>query len=362
MIPIARPCVGQEEADAAVRVITSGMLASGSEVTHFEREFADFTGTSHAVATSNGTAALHMALTALGIAHGDEVIVPSFTFIASATSVSMCGASPVMADIEEKTYCIDPESVLECITPNTKAVIGVHLFGQPCDVQALSDICADHSLFFIEDCAQAHGAQCLGKTTGSFGTCGCFSFYPTKNMTCGEGGMVTSDDLELVERIRRLINHGQKEKYLHTELGYNFRLTDIAAAIGRIQLRKLPKMNALRQRNAEYFSKKIHRQGIIVPQVRSGTTHVYHQYAIRVSEDADFTRDELIKYLEQKDIGTAIHYPVPIHKQPVYASTIHARECPVSEKISREILSIPVHPGLTHAQRDSITQAVNGYE
>ena len=360
MIPIARPCVGQEEADAAARVITSGMLASGLEVTQFEREFADFTGTSHAVATSNGTTALHMALAALGIRHGDEVIVPSFTFIASATSVSMCGALPVMADIEERTYCIDPESVLACITPKTKAVIGVHLFGQPCDVQALSDICTDHSLFFIEDCAQAHGAQYQGKSVGSHGICGCFSFYPTKNMTCGEGGMVTSDDQELMNRIRRLINHGQKEKYLHTELGYNFRLTDIAAAIGRVQLRKLPKMNALRQKNGEVFSKMIYRKGIVTPVVRPGSTHVYHQYAIRVSDDADITRDEFIRCLEQKEIGTAVHYPIPVHKQPVYASTIHARECPVSEKISREILSIPVHPGLTPAQRDEIIQAVNG--
>ena len=362
MIPVARPFVGQEEADAAARVIFSGMLASGQEVIHFEKEFADFCGTPHAVATSNGTTALHVAMAALGIGPGDEVIVPSFTFIASATSVSMCGASPVLADIEEKTYCIDPEKVLELISPQTKAIIGVHLFGQPCDIRALSDICTDHALHFIEDCAQAHGAQYRGRAVGSYGICGCFSFYPTKNMTCGEGGMVTSTNPEFINRIRLLINHGQKEKYLHTELGYNFRLTDIAAAIGRVQLRKLPKMNQTRQENADFFTKKIVRRGIIPPFVRQDSTHVYHQYAIRVTDQADITRDELVSDLNRKGIGTAIHYPIPIHKQPVYEGKIQPCGCPVSEKISREILSLPVYPGLTLEQRDSITQAVNGCE
>ena len=362
MIPIARPCVGQEEADAAARVITSGMLASGQEVTHFEKEFAEFIGTPHAVATSNGTTALHVSMAALGIGPGDEVIVPSFTFIASATSVSMCGASPVLTDIDEKTYCIDPEKVIDLISPQTKAIVGVHLFGQPCDIRALSEICSDHSLYFIEDCAQAHGAQYQGRNVGSYGTCGCFSFYPTKNMTCGEGGMITSDNHEFINRIRRLVNHGQKEKYLHTELGYNFRLTDIAAAIGRVQLQKLPEMNHLRQDNAEFFSKNIVRRGIITPCVRQDSTHVFHQYAIRVTDQADVTRDEFISDLNSKGIGTAIHYPVPIHKQPVYEGKLRISDCPVSEKISKEILSLPVYPGLTLEQRDSICQAVNGCE
>lgn len=362
MIPVARPCIGQEEADAAARVITSGMLASGQEVSNFEKEFAEFIGTPHAVATSNGTTALHVAMAALGIGPGDEVIVPSFTFIATATSVSMCGASPVLADIDEKTYCIDPEKVIELISPQTKAVIGVHLFGQPCDICALSEICSDNSLDFIEDCAQAHGAQYRGRNVGSYGTCGCFSFYPTKNMTCGEGGMVTGSNPEFIDRIRRLVNHGQKEKYLHTELGYNFRLTDIAAAIGRVQLRKLPAMNQLRQENGEFFSKSINRQGIITPFVRPESTHVYHQYAIRVTEMADISRDELVSLLNSKGIGTAIHYPVPIHKQPVYEGKLRMCECPVSEKVSNEILSLPVYPGLTVEQRDSICQAVNGCE
>jgi len=272
----------------------------------------------------------------------------------------MCGASPVMADIEQSTYCIDPESVIEQIGPRTKAIIGVHLFGQPCNIRAISEICEDHSLLFIEDCAQAHGAEYKGKKVGGFGTCGCFSFYPTKNMTCGEGGMVTCNDPALVDRMRRLVNHGQKEKYLHTELGYNYRLTDISAAIGRVQLRKLRAMNRNRQDNGHYYSENIQREGIITPAIGPDSTHVYHQYAIRVTEDADITRDGLADSLLRKGIGTAIHYPVPVHEQPVYRGKVTGSKCPMSLRISREILSLPVYPGLPLEQRDFISQAVNG--
>ena len=362
MIPIARPSIGPEEADAASKVILSGMLASGKEVSAFEEEFSKFSETSSGVATSNGTTALHAAQLALNIGPGDEVIVPSFTFIATATTVSMCGASPVMADIEETTYCIDPESVMEQITKKTKAIIGVHLFGQPCNIGALTDICEDHSLIFIEDCAQAHGAKYQGRSVGSFGTCGCFSFYPTKNMTCGEGGMVVTNDLGLSDRIRRLVNHGQKEKYLHTDLGYNYRLTDIAAVIGRVQLQRLAGLTLSRQENGEFYSNNIQRKGIITPHVRHNSTHVYHQYAIRVTRDAGISRDELAEYLHKKGIGTAIHYPVPVHEQPVYKGKVSGSDCPGSQLLSKEILSLPVYPSLTPDQRETICQAVNECE
>lgn len=360
MIPIAKPSVGEEEAHAAATVIKSGLLASGQEVKEFEREFSSYIGTNEGVATSNGTTALHIAQTALGIGPGDEVIVPSFTFIATATSVSMCGASPVMADIEEKTYCIDPDSVMDQINPHTKAVIGVHLYGHPCDVHALSEICEDHSLFFVEDCAQAHGAEYRSKKVGNFGVCGCFSFYPTKNMTCGEGGMVTSSDPSLVKRMRILINHGQTEKYLHTELGYNFRLTDIAAAIGRVQLHKLPEMNKKRMNNGTYLSQHITRKGIITPAVRPGCNHVYHQYAIRVTEESGFFRDELAEFLNNHGIGTGVHYPMPVHEQPVYKGKVRGSSCPVAGLISPEILSLPVHPGLSEEEREDICRVMNG--
>ena len=362
MIPIARPCVGEEEASAAAEVIRSGQLASGAEVTRFEEEFAAYIGTPHGVATSNGTTALHIALMALGVGPGDEVIVPSFTFIATATSVTMCGASPVVADVDDRTYCIDPESVTAEITPRTKAVIGVHLFGQACNIRAIQDICDDHRLLFIEDCAQAHGATYQGKKVGSFGSAGCFSFYPTKNMTTGEGGCITCTDDDIAGKARILINHGQSEKYLHTCIGYNFRMTNISAAIGRVQLKKLDGMNRKRQDNAAFYSGNIRKKEIILPSVRDGCTHVFHQYAIRVLHEDGITRDMVAEHLKECGVSTAVHYPIPIHEQPVYKDTISGSPCPVSQALSKEILSLPVYPGLTEHERFRVTEAIQGIE
>jgi perosamine synthetase len=358
LIPIAKPCVGDEEAEAASVVIRSGMLASGKEVKLFEEEFASYLGVPGCIATSNGTTALHAALLALNIGPGDEIIVPSFSFIATASSVSMTGAKPVFADVDKKTYCIDPDSVQTVITPETRAIIGVHLFGQACNIDAISDICEDHSLEFIEDCAQAHGTEYNGKKVGGFGACGCFSFYPTKNMTSGEGGMIACQDDSLSERIRRLINHGQKEKYLHTELGYNFRLTDIAAAIGRVQLRKLPDMNSKRQNNAAYYNSSIKNSWIVLPFTDPASNHVYHQYTIYI-DHCDMERDSFAKKLGDNGIGTAVHYPVPIHKQPLYLNDSEC-SCPVSEDLSKKILSLPVYPDLSSQDREFIVETING--
>ncbi|HWQ66608.1 MAG TPA: DegT/DnrJ/EryC1/StrS family aminotransferase [Methanospirillum sp.] len=362
MIPIARPSVGIEEAHAAYEVIISGNLASGNQVALFEQEFSNYIGVSHGIATSNGTTALHAAMLALGIGPGDEVIVPSFTFIATATSVMMCGASPVVADVDPLTYCIDPESVVENITSHTKAVLGVHLFGQPCEIRAIQDICEDHRLLFIEDCAQAHGAEYHGKKVGSFGSVGCFSFYPTKNMTTGEGGFVTCNDNGIAKKVRLLINHGQEEKYLHTQVGYNYRLTDISASIGRIQLRKLDGMNYKRRANGSFYFDNIHKKGIIIPGIREHCTHVYHQYAIRVSEDSGTNRDEFAHTLNSRGVGTAVHYPIPIHEQPVFKNKISGSLCPVSQELSREILSLPVYPDLTQNERNIIINAIHMVE
>ncbi len=359
MIPVARPVFGDEEINAVSKVIKSGMLASGSVVTDFENDFVEFIKVKHAISTTNGTSALHAALLASGISAGDEVIVPSFTFIATASSVSMCGARPVMADIEQDTYCIDPESVMELISPDTKAVIGVHLFGQPCDINALTEICDDNNLKFIEDCAQAHGAIYNNRPTGSFGITGCFSFYPTKNMTTGEGGMVTCNDDEIAEKLRRIINHGQKEKYLHTEIGYNYRMTNIAAAIGRVQLKKLSEMTKKRQDNAAWYSANIKREGIICPDIRKQCSHVFHQYAIRITPESGCTRDEFAKKLGNMGVGTAVHYPVPVHEQPVYKDKVRGSKCIVSKQISEEILSIPVYPSLSEDERKKVCKAIN---
>ncbi len=360
MIPIARPLLGEEEAAAAARVVCSGMLASGPEVAAFEDEFAAYTGVGHAIAVSNGTTALHAALLAAGIGPGDEVIVPSFTFIATATAVSMCGAVPVFADVRPDLFTLDPEALPALVTPRTKAIVGVHLFGQPFDLGPALDLCADRDLVLIEDAAQAHGAKWRGRRVGSLGTAGCFSFYPTKNMTTGEGGMVTTDDDALDRRIRRLINHGQAEKYLHTELGYNYRMTDLGGAIGRVQLRRLPGFNERRQENGAYLSAHLDAPGVVPPAVGDDRTHVYHQYVVTVTDDCPLSRDGLSAYLREHGIGSAVHYPIPVHEQPLYQGTAPPGACPIATDLADRVLSLPVHPGIGPAELEAIVGAVNG--
>ncbi len=360
MIPIARPLLGEEEAAAAARVICSGMLASGPEVAAFEDEFAAYTGVAHAIAVSNGTTALHAALLGAGIGPGDEVIVPSFTFIATATAVSMCGAVPVFADVRRDLFTLDMEALAALVTPRTKAIVGVHLFGQPFDLGPAMDLCADRNLVLIEDAAQAHGAEWRGRRVGSFGTAGCFSFYPTKNMTTGEGGMVTTDDDALAVHIRRLINHGQAEKYLHTELGYNYRMTDLGGAIGRVQLRRLPGFNERRQENGAYLSAHLDAPGIVPPLVGEGMTHVYHQYVVTVTDDCPLSRSGLVERLRDHGIGSAVHYPIPVHEQPLYRGAAPPGACPVAADLARRVLSLPVHPGIGPAELEAVVGAVNG--
>jgi len=359
MIPIAKPSVGNQEALAAADVIRSGMLASGEEVARFEGQFVRYIGSKHGVATNSGTSALHSALLAAGISNGDEVIVPAFTFIATATAVSMCNATPIVADIEDRYYCLDPDSFLETIGSHTRAVIPVHIFGQPCDMKAIRQICQDHHIILIEDCAQAHGANYNGEMVGTFGLSGCFSFYPTKNMTTGEGGMVTTDDSKYAEHVRHLINHGQASKYCHTEIGFNYRMTNICASIGQVQLKKLHEFNHLRQENAAFYKKNITRKGIICPDIRPGCEHVFHQYAIRVIPECDISRDQLSEALTRNGIGNAIHYPTPVNEQPVFQGKIPEKHSPVSSKLTGEILSIPVWPGLTKDDLDFICMTIN---
>lgn len=355
MIPIAHPVFDDNEIDAVSAVIRSGVIASGEQVLSFEKEFAQYCSTLDAIATNNGTTALHTGLLACGIHQGDEVIVPSFTFFATASSVSMCGAKPIMVDVCEESFEINPDAIVESVTSKTKAIIGVHLFGQPCNIAAILDVCEDHDLIFIEDCAQAHGAQYHGKKVGSFGAIGCFSFYPTKNMTTGEGGMITTNDVSIADRCRRLINHGQEKKYLHTEIGYNYRLTDIGAAIGRVQLRKLDVMNQKRNNNASFFSRNIHHPDITLPTIQEGCSHVFHQYVIRVRDNK---RDDLVSWLSEHGVGTAVHYPIPVNEQPVYSDSQNP-PCPVSSKLAKEVLSLPVYPDLSEMELSHICDSIN---
>lgn len=356
-IPIAQPSLGNEENDAVLAVLASGMIAQGPVTAAFEEEFAAYCGAPHAVAVSNGTTALHAALLAAGVGPKDEVVVPAFSFFATASVVSMCNARPVFADVDAATATIDPADVLAKVGPKTKAVIGVHLYGQPCDAGAIREICDDKGLVFIEDAAQAHGATYQGKKTGSLGDLACFSFYATKNLATGEGGMVTTASDEYDAQLRRTINHGQSEKYLHTELGYNYRLTDIASAIGRVQLAKLGEFNRRRQENAAYYSTHITAPGLVLPSVAPGRTHVWHQYSLRLTDAFPLAREEFMAHLREHGIGCAVHYPVALPRQPYYAG---AAACPVAEALAASVLSIPVHPNVTDAGRAYVCETING--
>ena len=351
MIPIAKPVIGEEEKQAVLKVLDSGMIAQGKKVKEFEDEFAKYIGVKHAVATSSGTTALHTALLSLGIKKGDEVITTSFTFIATANSILFTRAKPVFVDIEEDTFNIDPSLIQKKITPKTKAILPVHLYGNPCNMNAIMEIADDNNLAVVEDACQAHGASVNNKKTGSFAT-GCFSFYPTKNITSGEGGMITTNDSKIDETARMIREHGSKEKYYHKIIGYNYRMTDIQAAIGAEQLKKLDVFNKKRIENALYLNKSL--KNVKTPVIKEGCKHVFHQYTIRVKN-----RDKLIKILKEHGIGTSIYYPLPVHKQEPYRELGYNDKLPVTEKICEEALSLPIHPSVTKEELDKIIKIIN---
>jgi perosamine synthetase len=362
-IPLIRPIIGAQEVEAASRVLRSGMLAQGAIAADFERKFAHYVGVNEAVALSSGTAALDVAVKSAGIKQGDEVITTAFSFIASANAILYQGARPIFADIKQNTFNVDPQDLQAKITNKTKAVLAVHLFGQPFDVAAIREICEDHDLLLIEDCAQAPGAEYKGGKVGSFGT-GCFSFYATKNMTTGEGGMVTTGDAAVARTARLLRDHGQADKYVHTVLGYNYRMTDVEAAVGIVQLEKLDAMNAKRIGNAYYLNRHLTLKGATLPHAARGTTHVYHQYVIMLTREAT-DRNRFAAYLQAHGIGCAVHYPLPIYQQPLYQSLGYSRElaaCPVADEVAQSVLSLPVHPALTRDDLAYIVQTVNDFE
>jgi len=361
MIPIAKPIIGNDEIQAVTEVLKSGMLTQGKVVEEFENTFAKYVGVKNAIAVSNGTVSLDIALKSLDIKHGDEVIVPDFTFISTANAVLFHRAKPVFADVNERTFNISIEDIIKKITNKTKAIIGVHLFGHPFNMKEIQEICEDYNLYLIEDCAQAHGAEYKGKKVGGFGVAGCFSFYATKNMTTGEGGLITTDSEKIANVCRLLRSHGENQKYYHTMLGYNYRMTDIQAAIGVVQLKNLDVFNKKRINNVEYLNKHIKAYGIKLPYKESVVKHVYHQYAVTIEKEFPMSRDEFMWYLKKKGIGCAIHYPLPIHKQPLYQQMGYTDgnvQCPVAMALSKKILSLPVHPSLTEKDLVYITEVI----
>jgi perosamine synthetase len=354
-IKLFEPIIEDEDIEAVVKVLRSGWIAHGPEVELFEKEFAEYIGVSYSAAVSNGTIALTLALKALGISPGDEVLVPDYTFIATATAVLMVGAIPRFVDVEYKTFNIDIEDLQKKISNKVKAIIAVHLFGQPSDVKALIDIARDKRLLLIEDAAQAHGAEAWGQKVGSFGDVAIFSFYATKNMTTGEGGIVVSNDAKIIEKIKLLRNHGQVAKYIHAELGGNYRMTSIQAALGRVQLKKLNKLNAIRRNNAQKLNDKLKylKEYIELPYEAPWAKHVYHVYAIKFKKPEH--RSCIQKCLDSKGIETAIQYPLPLHLQPIFQSLGYEECCKNASMLSKCELSLPVHPALNDQDLDYLT-------
>lgn len=353
MIPVAKPTMGREEEEAVLAVLRSGQIAQGARVAELEARFAAFVGTKHAVASTSGTASLHLNLLALGIGPGDEVITSPFTFIASANAILYVGATPVFADIHPCCYNLDPRAMEAKVTPRTKALLPVHLYGNPANMPALMEIAQQHGLAVVEDAAQAHGAAIGRKRVGSFGT-GNFSFYPTKNMTAVEGGMLTTDDDWLADRAQKFRNHGQTDRYRHELLGYNLRMSDIHAAVGLAQFDRLTGYTEARQRNARYLDEGL-RGALETPHVRPGYTHVYHQYTVRIP---DGRRDAVAAALRERGVGTGVHYPTPVHQQPIYLERGYRDSLPEAERAAREVLCLPVHPALSEADLETIVREV----
>ena len=351
-IPAAKPIVGDDERAAVDAVLVSGMLAQGAEVASFETEFSEVLLDGRAsVAVNSGTAGLHLGLLAAGIGPGDEVIVPSFTFAATANSVALTGATPVFADIEPDYYCLDINHVRSLITAKTKGIMPVHLYGHPADIAAYRALADEHGIKLFEDAAQAHGASLDGKPVGTYGDFAMFSLYPTKNMTSGEGGMVSTGDAEIERRLRLLRNQGMERQYENELVGFNARMTNLHAAIGRVQLRKVMGWTAQRKSNAAFLD--AHLDGVHTPTVAPGASHVYHQYTIRVGAD----RDSFAAALRTEyNIGSGVYYPIPNHRLPSFNRT---EDLPQTERAAREVLSLPVHPSLSPGDLERIATAVN---
>jgi len=353
-IPISRPWIGDEEKQAVLEVLDSGMLAQGPKVAELEAGFARVSGAKHAIATSSGTTGLHLALLAHGIGPGDEVITSSFTFIASVNTILFTGAKPVFVDVDELTFNMDPAGLEAAITPRTKAVMPVHLYGQACDMDEICAIARKHGLAVIEDAAQAIGATYRGRGVGSFGT-GVFSLYATKNVMSGEGGVITTDDDRIADRAKLLRSHGMRERYQYEVLGYNFRLNDVLAAIGIAQLDRMPEATRRRRENARFLNDQI--ENVVTPRVAEGRDHVWHQYTVRLPQGMD--REHALRRLKERGIGTGVFYPNGVHRFAHVMDAAGDFSLPVTDRVAASVMSLPVHPLLSHSDLERIVAAVN---
>ncbi|ELY49491.1 DegT/DnrJ/EryC1/StrS family aminotransferase [Natronorubrum sulfidifaciens] len=362
-ISIAAPDIGAEAKQRVQSVLESGMLADGPEVRAFESSFAAYCGAERGVATSNGTTALHAALEAVGLEDGDAVITSPFSFVASANAIRLAGGTPVFADIDPETYTIDRAAVERILADrdDIAGLVPVHLYGLAADMDALRSIADDHDLFIVEDACQAHGAAIDGDRVGSLGDAACFSFYPTKNMTTGEGGIITTDRDDVADRAASFVNHGRDVgdggSYDHVDLGHNYRLTSLAAAIGRAQLERLPEFNRARRANAMYYNEELESLPLETPTEPDGYRHVYHQYTVRTDD-----RDALAATLEDHGVDTGVYYGTPIHQQPAYETvSTAAATLPNAERASETVLSLPVHPDLSERDRRIVVEAVRDH-
>jgi dTDP-4-amino-4,6-dideoxygalactose transaminase len=349
----------RKELDAALaRTLDNCSFCLGPDVAQFERDFAAYCGAKHCAGFNSGTSALHVALLALGVGPGDEVVTTPFTFVATSWAISYVGAKPVFVDIDDATFNINPALIEKAITPRTKAVLPVHLYGQPFDVDAVLDICRKHKLPMVEDACQSHGAKYKGKTIGTFGEISCYSFYPGKNLgSCGEGGAFVTNNDQLIARAKSLREHGSTQRYYHDEIGYNYRMEGFQGAVLGVKLKHLQKWTAERQRVARRYTELLAGTPLQLPREADFAESVWHLYAVRHPR-----RDELKKYLEDNKVGCAIHYPIPLHLQKAYAHLGHKPgDFPVAEKAARECLSLPIYPELTDTQINRVVEVVKHF-
>ncbi len=357
MIPIAQTSLGDEEIEAVVEVLKSGKLREGEKCHEFEKAFAEMVGAKCATTAANGTAALHMAYANL-IRPGDEVLVPAFTFFATASMVRWAGGVPVFCDIDSRSYCLDAKDAEQRITARTKAIAAVHLFGNACEIDDIVYLARKHELKIIWDAAQVHLTQYKGKDVGAFGDAVCYSFYATKNMTTGEGGMVVSHDKQLIDRCVQYKHHGQTGKYRHSMLGTNYRMTDMEAAIGLVQLKKIKEYTRKRRENAAFLDQRLGAlRSVVVPFAQAHVEHSYHQYTILFEGQGKMARDEMVQRLRARGIDIGVHYPIPLHLQPVFLQG-NREILPVSEAIAGQCLSLPVHPFLSQRDLEKIVAEI----
>ena len=361
MISINLPKIGEDEIQAVVEVMKSGILTSalgsGPRVTEFERKYAEFAGVKHAIAVNTGTAALHSALMAAEIKAGDEVILPSFTFVATAEAVVLAGGRPVFADIDSETYTLSPQAIEKALTKKTKAIIPVDLYGLPADIKPIMEIASKNNLSVVEDCAQSHGATCEGKPAGALADLACWSLYAAKNIGTGEGGVVTTNNDQLAEKVKMIRTHGEKAKYQSLMLGTNYRMTEIQAAIGVVQLRRLPEFLAKRSQNAQSLTMKLENtNGIELPPKPENRTPSWYLYTIRIKDATKEKRDKIIRKMHEKGIGADAYYPTPINQMPYYKENFGTFILPETEKAAKQVISLPIHPGVTEEQIDLIAQ------